>query len=280
MGKDIPTDKICVVSTSSGVTTRFVSCRRLQPSTEPVVASFHVPSNFFVGRPCLWAGDCAHRSCFKLIHHMVRCSHVIVNDYILSASLLLLFLHSFIWYRRNHRRSCGITSLFHGAPLSCVDHVKRNAFGNNSHFVCTNEQTRKEFNRLRPSKAAGPDGISPKALKMCSSQLCEIFCTIFNLSFQSGVVPDIWKSSCIVPVPKNNKEGSMNDLRPVALTSVAFKTCERIVLPQLKSFIHESLDPFQFAYQSNRSCEDALLVTINEVASRLDSKLSVKKKQS
>ena len=74
----------------------------------------------------------------------------------------------------------------------CVDHVKRNAFGNNSHFVCTNEQTRKEFNRLRPSKAAGPDGISPKVLKMCSSQLCEIFCTIFNLSFQSGVVPDIW----------------------------------------------------------------------------------------
>ena len=121
---------------------------------------------------------------------------------------------------------------------------------------------------------------SPKVLKMCSSQLCEILCTIFNLSFQSGVVPDIWKTSCIVPVPKNNKVGSMNDLRPVALTSVAFKTCERIVLPQLKSFIHDSLDPFQFAYQSNRSCEDALLVTINEVTSHLDSKLSVKKKQS
>ena len=114
-------------------------------------------------------------------------------------------------------------------------------------------------------------------LKMCSSQLYEIFCTIFNLSFQSGVVPDIWKSSCIVPVPKNNKVGSMNDLRLVALTSVAFKTCERIVLPQLKSFILDSLDPFQFAYQSNRSCEDALLVTINEVTSHLDSKLSVKK---
>ena len=92
-----------------------------------------------------------------------------------------------------------------------------------------------------------------------------------------GVVPDIWKSSCVIPVPKNNKVGSMNDLRPVALVSVAFKTCERIVLPQLKSFIHVSLDPFQFVYQNNRSYEDALLVTINEVASYLDSKLSVEK---
>ena len=159
----------------------------------------------------------------------------------------------------------------------CVDHVKSNAFGNNSHFVCTNEQIRKEFKRLSPSNAAGPDGISPKFLRMCSSQLCEIFCTIFNLSFQCGDVPDIWKSSCIVPVPKNNTVGSMNDLRPVALTSVAFKTCERIVLPQLKSFSHDSLDPSQVAYQNNRSCEDALFVTINEVTSHLDSKLSVEK---
>ena len=94
----------------------------------------------------------------------------------------------------------------------CVDHVKRNALGNNSHFVCTNEQIHKEFKRLRPSKAAGPDGISPKVLRIRSSQLCEIFCTIFNLSFQSGVVPNIWKSSCIIPVPKNNNVGSMNDL--------------------------------------------------------------------
>ena len=46
----------------------------------------------------------------------------------------------------------------------CVDHVKINAFGNNSHSVCINELTRKEFNRLRPSKVAGPDGISPKVL--------------------------------------------------------------------------------------------------------------------
>ena len=100
--------------------------------------------------------------------------------------------------------------------------------------------------------------------------MCKIFCTIFNLSYLCGKVL----------FAKNNKVGSMNDLRPVALTSVTFKTCERIMLPQLKSFIHDSLDPFQFAYQGNRSCEDALLVTINEVTSHLDSKLSVEKKQS
>ena len=51
------------------------------------------------------------------------------------------------------------------------------------------------------------------------------------------------------------------------------------MLAQLKSFIYDSLDPFQFAYQNNRSCEDAFLVKINEVISYLDSKLSVEKKK-
>ena len=153
---------------------------------------------------------------------------------------------------------------------------KSNAFRNNSHVACSNEQIHKEYKRLRPSKVAGPDGISLKVLRICS-QLCEIFSTIFNLLFLCGVVPDILKSSCIVSVSNNNKVGSMNGLRMVALDCVASKICERIVLVQLKSFIHDSLDPFQFEYQSNRSHEDTLLVTINEVTSHLDSKLSVEK---
>ena len=38
---------------------------------------------------------------------------------------------------------------FNGHDFSkCVDHVKSNAFGNNSHFVCTNEQIHKEFKIL------------------------------------------------------------------------------------------------------------------------------------
>ena len=86
-----------------------------------------------------------------------------------------------------------------------VDYVRSNAFGNNWRFVCTNEQNRKEFKRLRPSKAAGQDGISPKEIGMLSNQLWEIFCTIINLSFKCSVVPDISKCPCTVPVHMKNK---------------------------------------------------------------------------
>ena len=71
----------------------------------------------------------------------------------------------------------------------------------------------------------------------------------------------------------------MNELRPVALTTVVLKTWERFVLAQFKLFVQDSLDPFQITYQNNSS-EDILLATINEVISHKDSRLSVKKKQS
>ena len=47
-GKEPPTNKTCVVSTRRRVPTNWVSDRMLQPSTEPIVANFYVPSNFLL----------------------------------------------------------------------------------------------------------------------------------------------------------------------------------------------------------------------------------------
>ena len=51
----------------------------------------------------------------------------------------------------------------------------------------------------------------------------------------------------------------LNDLRPVALTSIAMKCMEKIVLNHILSCLSPVQDPFQFAYRANRSVEDAIL---------------------
>ena len=45
----------------------------------------------------------------------------------------------------------------------CVDHVKSNAFGSNSLFVCTKEQIRKEFRRLNPRNSQDQMLFHPKS---------------------------------------------------------------------------------------------------------------------
>ncbi|KAI3375473.1 hypothetical protein L3Q82_003795 [Scortum barcoo] len=80
--------------------------------------------------------------------------------------------------------------------------------------------------RIVVHKAAGPDGIPGRVLRACSGELAEVLTDIFNLSLAHAVVPTCFKSTSIIPVPKNSKPSSLNDYRPVALTPIITKCFE------------------------------------------------------
>ena len=71
-------------------------------------------------------------------------------------------------------------------------------------------------------------------------------------------------------MPKNVKVTSLNDYRPVALTSVAMKCFERLVMAHINTIIPETLDRFQFAYRPNRSTDDVISITLHTALSHLD----------
>ncbi len=84
------------------------------------------------------------------------------------------------------------------------------------------------FRKNKRRKAPGPDGVSPVCLKSCADQLAPIFTQIFNRSLELCEVPSCFKRSTIIPVPKKPKITGLNDYRPVAITSVAMKSLERL----------------------------------------------------
>lgn len=124
--------------------------------------------------------------------------------------------------------------------------------------------------RLRPNKAAGPDGVSPRLLKACAKELGHPLQRIFNLSLGEGRVPQLWKTSCIIPVPKKPHPGELNDFRPVALTSHVMKTMERLLFHHLRPQTHHALDPLQFAFREKTGVEDAIIFLLHRSLSHLD----------
>ena len=66
---------------------------------------------------------------------------------------------------------------------------------------------------------------------------------IFNACFSTNTVPTTWKTAFIVPIPKRPVISSINDLRPVALTSAVMKVCERVVLCKLEKLVKDYIDP-------------------------------------
>ena len=83
-------------------------------------------------------------------------------------------------------------------------------------------------------------------------------------------MPALWKIGEIVPVNKKPLPKVDNDLRPVTLTAILAKCFERAVLPKISASTKPFMDTLQFAYQPNRSTDDAIITLIHEIAQHLD----------
>ena len=62
----------------------------------------------------------------------------------------------------------------------------------------------------------------------------------------------------------------MNDLRPVALTSVPMKCLERLILKELRKVFVQYQDPLQFAYRPKRSVEDAIVIFLDNIYKHIE----------
>ncbi|XP_072022667.1 uncharacterized protein [Amphiura filiformis] len=130
---------------------------------------------------------------------------------------------------------------------------------------------------LNPNKAMGPDQISPKYLKLVANEIGSALRIIFQLSYDTGVVPTDWLLSNITPIFKKGDRTQTGNYRSVNLTSVCSKIFEHI----LKSNVMQHLDTYnilcenQHGFRRNHSCETQLINTIQDIALQLDQKQQV-----
>ena len=71
-------------------------------------------------------------------------------------------------------------------------------------------------------------------------------------------------------MPKEVKITFLNDYSIVALTSVAMKCFERLVMAHINSLLPDTLNPLQFAYRPNRSTDDAISIALHTALSQLN----------
>ncbi len=131
---------------------------------------------------------------------------------------------------------------------------------------------RRSLSRINAHKSPGPDNIPGRVLRDCAVELTDVFTDIFNISLSQAVVPTCFKATTIITVPKKSSPSCFNDYRPVALTPIIMKCFERLVMHHIKSVLPPSLDPFQFAYRSNRSTDDAIATALHPALTHLDKK--------
>ena len=110
---------------------------------------------------------------------------------------------------------------------------------------------------INPNKSPGPDDLHPKALKELINVITEPLTIIFNVSKDTGIVPNIWKLGNIVALFKKKKEPKTDpgNYRPVSLTSIICKLMEKLVKNQIVSHMTKNklFSKKQFGFISGRS---------------------------
>jgi hypothetical protein len=77
--------------------------------------------------------------------------------------------------------------------------------------------------------ASGPDDLPYWFWNNYAYDIAPIVTIIFNRSIWVGVVPDIWKSANLLPLPKENPLTETNQLRPISLTNIIMRLFERAI---------------------------------------------------
>ncbi len=126
------------------------------------------------------------------------------------------------------------------------------------------------FKYCKAKTSQGPDNIGSRVLSCCAEQLGPIFTFICNQSMCKQKVPNLRKQSTMVPVAKNSHPKTLNDYRPIALTSLVMKSFEKLIKRELTSRTNCLLDPLQFAYRLNRGVQDATVTVLNLILNHLE----------
>ena len=114
---------------------------------------------------------------------------------------------------------------------------------------------------LDANKAPGPDGVSNWILKECKEQLVDKIYDLVSMSLDMSKLPKDWKRANIVPIYKGGKRSNPLNYRPVSLTSVVGKMCERVVKDAWMKYLEDRkiLTARQFGFVSGSSCTSNLL---------------------
>jgi len=211
----------------------------------------------------------------NLIHNFANRNHQLIFKYISSLT----------------KKDCFPQSMSLGSDAATCDQSKANLFnkyfysvftrGHNSDLTTstvedssdstlsditiTSSEIYETLSSLDPTKAMGPDGISPKVLKYCADILTNPIRYLFSLTLTKGYLPYEWRTHCIIPVFKSGDNAIVSNYRPISLLCIISKVIEKIIFNAITEFVSDSLTPHQFGFLSGRSTLQQLLLFVNEL---------------
>ena len=126
--------------------------------------------------------------------------------------------------------------------------------------VITHDRVHGILKSMNVRKASGPDGIPPRVLRECASELAPVLVQLFTLCLNTNTFPLCWKRAFVQPIPKKGSRSDPSNYRPIALTCVLSKIFETLLNSHFLDHLepHSLLSDHQYGFRRSRSTGDIL----------------------
>ena len=125
---------------------------------------------------------------------------------------------------------------------------------------------------LSSTMATGPFSIYISLLKTLKGVLSIPLQLLFNCSFSTGMVPDQFKVTRVVPIHEKGFSCLVSKYRPISLLSIFNKLIEKLMYNRIVSFLEKFsiLHNNQFGFRSKHSTTHALLLLTDKIQRSID----------
>lgn len=154
---------------------------------------------------------------------------------------------------------------------SRLEYLFENAQVNTTNDFLTNKFNMDELNislKSRKDTTPGLDNIPYMLIKKLHLNAQSILLNIYNKLWERLIVPESWKTQCVIPILKPNKPiNNASSYRPISLSSCLGKLFENMLKLRLDYFIESNslLPPIQFGFRKGKSCSESFISLLSDI---------------
>lgn len=121
--------------------------------------------------------------------------------------------------------------------------------------------------KLNTRSAPGPDRITNKSLRNLDPPSIERLTEEINEIWSSGCIPDTWKHASVILIPKPGKASSIDNMRPISLTSCVGKAAEHVIHNRISRHIEDEalFTPNMAGFRPGLSTQDIMLMLKKDI---------------
>jgi exonuclease III len=125
-------------------------------------------------------------------------------------------------------------------------------------YTISRDEIESVIKDLPKEKACGDDNICAELLQSMGEKGMDIMTSLINNIYISGYIPDDFRKSIFVPIPKVNRAQECSDYRTIALISHASKVLLHLIKRRITPIIERQLGESQMGFRKGKGTRDAI----------------------